>query len=76
MCGSRTNAIIIPIGQLDRRQDELDPDADTVFVCKEGKRSILAVRTLREAGYKGAAYNLKGGTNAWSRDVDSSFPQY
>ena len=70
------NAIIIPIGQLDRRQDELDPDADTVFVCKEGKRSILAVRTLLEAGYKGAAYNLKGGTNAWSRDVDSSFPQY
>ena len=70
------DAIIIPIGQLERRQDELDPTVDTVFVCKEGKRSILAVRTLREAGYKGAAYNLSGGTNAWSREVDSSFPQY
>ena len=70
------DAIVIPIGQLARRQDELDPSADTVFVCKEGKRSILAVRTLREAGYKGAAYNLAGGTNAWSREVDSSFPQY
>ena len=70
------DAIIIPIGQLDRRKDELDPTADTVFVCKEGKRSILAVRTLREAGYTGPAYNLAGGTNAWSREVDSSFPQY
>ena len=69
-------AIVIPIGQLARRQDELDPTADTVFVCKEGKRSILAVRTLHEAGYKGSAYNLAGGTNAWAREVDSSFPQY
>lgn len=70
------DAIVIPIGQLERRKDELDPTADTVFVCKEGKRSILAVRTLREAGYTGAAYNLAGGTNAWSREVDSDFPQY
>ncbi len=70
------DAVVIPIGQLDRRQDELDPAADTVFICKEGKRSILAVRTLREAGYTGPAYNLRGGTNAWSREVDSSFPQY
>ncbi len=69
-------ALVIPIGQLSRRQDELDPSVDTVFVCKEGKRSILAVRTLHEAGYKGAAYNLAGGTNAWSREVDSTFPQY
>lgn len=55
------NAIIIPIGQLARRQKELDPDVDTIFICKEGKRSILAINTLREAGYKGPMYNLKGG---------------
>ena len=41
----------------------------------EGATDII-YRTLREAGYKGAAYNLKGGTNAWSREVDPSFPQY
>ena len=56
--------LIIPIGQLARRQKELDPDIDTIFVCKEGKRSILAIRTLREAGYKGPMYNLKGGFEA------------
>ncbi|MGN0347763.1 MAG: molybdopterin-synthase adenylyltransferase MoeB [Lachnospiraceae bacterium] len=55
------NAIVIPIGQLSRRQKELDPDIDTIFVCKEGQRSILAIKTLREAGYKGPLYNLKGG---------------
>lgn len=55
------NAIVIPIGQLARRQKELDPDIDTVFICREGKRSILAINTLREAGYQGPMYNLKGG---------------
>ena len=58
------DALVIPIGQLARRQKELDPEIDTVFICKEGKRSILAINTLREAGYKGALYNLKGGMDA------------
>jgi len=57
-------AIAIPIGQLARRMKELDPQQDTVFICREGKRSILAITTLREAGYKGPMYNLKGGMNA------------
>ena len=58
------NAIVIPIGQLARRQKELDPNKDTVFICKQGKRSILAINTLREAGYTGPLYNLKGGVDA------------
>ena len=62
------NALVIPIGQLARRQKELDPELDTIFICKEGKRSILAINTLREAGYKGAMYNLKGGLDAM-RDI-------
>ncbi len=66
----------IPIGQLARRQEELNPNVDTIFICKEGKRSILAIKTLKEAGYKGACYNLKDGLNTWARDVDKSFPQY
>ena len=62
------NAVAIPIGQLARRQKELDPGVDTVFICREGKRSILAINTLREAGYEGPMYNLKGGIEA-ARDV-------
>lgn len=58
------NTIAIPIGQLARRQKELNPDIDTIFICREGKRSILAINTLREAGYKGPMYNLKGGIEA------------
>ena len=62
------NVIVIPIGQLARRQKELNPDVDTIFICKEGKRSILAINTLREAGYKGHMYNLKGGVDA-AKDI-------
>ena len=62
------DVVVIPIGQLARRQKELDPDIDTIFICKEGKRSILAIRTLREAGYKGPMYNLKGGIDA-AKDI-------
>ena len=58
------NAIVIPIGQLARRKNELDPEIDTIFICREGKRSILAINTLREAGYAGPMYNLKGGIEA------------
>ncbi len=58
------DAIVIPIGQLVRRQKELNPEIDTVFICKEGKRSAFAINTLREAGYKGPMYNLRGGFDA------------
>ena len=57
-------AIPVPIGQLARRKGELNPAVDTIFLCKEGKRSILAINTLREASYTGPMYNLKGGLDA------------
>lgn len=69
-------ARVIPIGQLARRQDELNPDYDTVFICKEGKRSILAINTLKEAGYKGSCFNLIGGINGWSKTVDAGVALY
>ncbi|MDR2921728.1 MAG: ThiF family adenylyltransferase, partial [Treponema sp.] len=70
------NALIIPLGQLERRMDELDQSKDAVFLCKIGQRSILGIRTLQEAGYKGRLLNLQDGLNAWARDVDKSMPIY
>ncbi|GHU52850.1 molybdenum cofactor biosynthesis protein MoeB [Clostridia bacterium] len=70
------NAKAIPLGQLERRIDEIDPTIDTVFICKIGQRSIFAIKALEEAGYKGRMLNLQDGLNAWARDVDKSLPQY
>jgi len=70
------NAIIMPLGQLVRRMGELDTSIDSVFLCKIGQRSILGIRALREAGYKGRLLNLQDGLNAWARDVDKAMPIY
>jgi len=70
------NAIIMPLGQLVRRMEELDTNIDSVFLCKIGQRSILGIRALRDAGYKGKLLNLQDGLNAWARDVDKSMPVY
>ena len=69
------NAKVIPLGQVIRRKDELDPAVDTVFVCKIGQRSILAVRNLREAGYPGKMMNLLDGVQGWINEVDPSAKQ-
>jgi adenylyltransferase/sulfurtransferase len=70
------DAKIIPLGQLERRMEELNPSIDAVFLCKIGQRSILGIRTLQDAGYKGKLLNLQDGLNAWARDVDKSMPVY
>ena len=69
-------AVVMPLGQLARRMEELDPAVDAVFLCKIGQRSILGIKTLREAGYKGRLLNLEDGLNAWARDVDNTMPVY
>jgi len=70
------DAKIIPLGQLERRMEELDSSVDAVFLCKIGQRSILGIRALQDAGYKGKLLNLQDGLNAWARDVDKSMPVY
>jgi len=70
------NALVMPLGQIVRRMEELDPSAVAVFLCKIGQRSILGIKALREAGYKGKMLNLQDGLNAWARDVDKSMPIY
>jgi len=56
--------------------EELDSSLDSVFLCKIGQRSIMGIRALREAGYKGKLLNLQDGLNAWARDVDNSMLVY
>ena len=69
-------AIVMPLGQLQRRKDELNPEIDSVFLCKIGQRSILGIRALEEAGYTGRLLNLQDGLNAWAREVDKNMPIY
>ena len=69
------NATNIPLGQLAARLSELDSADDMVLFCKSGARSTRALELLTSAGFK-KVKNLKGGINAWAKEVDKSLPIY
>ena len=69
------NASLIPLGQLAARLSELDSSEDIVLFCKAGTRSTRALELLLSAGFR-KVKNLKGGINAWARDVDPTLPIY
>jgi adenylyltransferase/sulfurtransferase len=69
------NAVNIPLGQLAGRLTELDSADDMVIFCKGGTRSARALELLVSAGFK-KVKNLKGGINAWAKDVDERLPIY
>jgi adenylyltransferase/sulfurtransferase len=68
-------AELIPLGLLPARMHELDSAEEIVLHCKTGARSSRALELLRTAGFR-KIKNLKGGINAWAREVDPTLPQY
>jgi molybdopterin/thiamine biosynthesis adenylyltransferase/rhodanese-related sulfurtransferase/molybdopterin converting factor small subunit len=70
------NTTLIPLGQIANRRAEIDPSREAIVFCKVGVRSAQAVKRLKQAGFSGRLINLKGGINAWSKDVDPSVPKY
>jgi adenylyltransferase/sulfurtransferase len=53
----------------------LDSARDIVLYCKVGQRSAKAARQLQVAGFK-RVWNLAGGIQRWSEEVDPSVPRY
>jgi adenylyltransferase/sulfurtransferase len=68
-------AELFPLGGLAARLHELDSADEMVIFCKSGARSARAVELLAGAGFR-KQKNLRGGINAWARDVDPSLPLY
>ena len=66
----------IPFGQLVRRKDELDSSKKVVVVCKIGLLSAEVIRQLKEDGYAGEIYSLKGGITSWANDIDYTMARY
>lgn len=62
--GSIPGAAAIPVGQLPKRLDELDPDAPTVVFCAGGYRSSVGASVLRQAGFSDVS-DIIGGYGAW-----------
>ena len=68
-------AELFPLGQLAGRLSELDTADELVIFCKSGGRSARALELLVGAGFR-KVKNLKGGINAWSREIDPTIPLY
>jgi adenylyltransferase/sulfurtransferase len=69
------DSVVIPLGELPDRLDELDRDAETIIYCKVGGRSAKALAILNEAGFTDVCHVI-GGINAWSTEIDESVAFY
>ena len=65
----------MPMSELAGRLGELDPAQPVGCICHHGARSAQVVAFLERQGF-GSAYNLAGGIDAWSRDVDPGVARY
>ncbi|HEV3275688.1 MAG TPA: molybdopterin-synthase adenylyltransferase MoeB [Terriglobia bacterium] len=68
-------SVLIPLGDVPARMNELDSAQEIVVHCRSGARSARAVEFLQKAGFT-RIHNLKGGILAWSDQVDPSVPKY
>jgi monothiol glutaredoxin len=53
----------------------LPKDTPLAFLCHSGGRSARAAEHFRGLGFA-KVYNVEGGIDAWSREVDSGVPRY
>lgn len=72
-------AVLVPLPDIERGEGvekvkQLLNGNKLIAHCKSGRRSAKALEILKGAGIEGI--NLKGGITAWSREIDSSVPEY
>ena len=68
-------ALHIPMNEVQFRIREIPRGKPIVVICHHGERSWRIARFLLTDGYK-EVYNLEGGIDAYSLDVDPSVPRY
>ena len=72
-------SVLVPLPDIEQgpgvtKVKELMNNRSLIAHCKMGGRSAKALGILKEHGIEGT--NLKGGITAWSKEIDSSVPQY
>ena len=68
-------ARLIPLGRLGAGVTDIARDRDIVLYCHHGVRSRAAGEFLVAQGF-GSVWNLSGGIDRWSADVDQSVARY
>lgn len=70
------DSVLMPMGDVpSRAHQELDPDERLVVMCHAGVRSMNVTVWLRNQGFENVQ-SMRGGIDAWSREVDAKVPRY
>jgi rhodanese-related sulfurtransferase len=67
--------IRIPMREIPARVVELDREIPLVVMCHSGARSYRVAQYLLGNGFE-QVFNLKGGIDAWSTEIDPQVPRY
>ena len=70
LAGHLPGAVLVPLGELDRRLAEVPRDRPVLAVCHSGSRSWTAAAFLLASGYPDVT-NVDGGTAAW---IEKGYP--
>jgi rhodanese-related sulfurtransferase len=68
-------SVLIPLGQLAARVEEIPTGRPLVMVCHHGNRSNVAAAMLMRAGFD-EVHNLRGGVELWATEVDATMKRY
>jgi len=69
------NGRLIPLNKVIHLSREIPKDKPVVVMCKSGTRSKKAIQLLKSEGFENLL-NLKGGIDAWRKEIDPSLEVY
>ncbi len=68
-------AKLLPLSRFNPSESGLNPKDSLYLYCYKGKRSMVALKKLKKAGFKNLK-NLSGGIDLWAKEIDLDMPQY
>ena len=68
-------AVLMPVGQVPARVNELSTADEIVVYCKTGVRSARITNFLRDLGFR-KVKNLVGGIDEWAERIEPEMPRY
>jgi adenylyltransferase/sulfurtransferase len=68
-------AVLMPLGELPTSMRELDGSREIITLCHLGIRSLVALEIMRAAGFRNVR-SLRGGIDAWARQVEPNMAVY
>ena len=68
-------AKLLPLSQFNEWIDDLKPDEEIIVMCHHGIRSANVCLFLLRNGFE-KVFNLEGGIDLWSKEVDAKVARY